>query len=274
MNDLANTLEPIYTEPELGLNQSDCYFYHRMQLPGVGWVGTHWDIDADCENYLGQVDFRGKRVLDVGAGAGFLSFEMERRGAEVVSFDMADSSHWEMVPYASTAHRREEEIENRRRSHRRLRNAYWFAHEKLQSKAKVFLGNVYDLPLELGTFDVVFFGMILGHLQNPFQALYSASRLCKESMVVANQTLQNKKTKRSPFAHFMPSVTNAAADCWWALSDNCVSTMLEILGFESERQINSNPKCNFQDRVGNELCTTTVAKRTVGQPETVLTEAA
>jgi predicted nicotinamide N-methyase len=35
--------------------------------------------------YLGNFDFVGKRVLDVGAASGFLTFEMEKRGAEVVA---------------------------------------------------------------------------------------------------------------------------------------------------------------------------------------------
>ena len=35
-----------------------------------------------------------------------------------------------------------------------LRNGYWFAHERLGSKARVHYGNVYDLPDELGHFDI------------------------------------------------------------------------------------------------------------------------
>ena len=44
---------------------------------------------------------RGKRVLDVGTSSGFLCFEMERRGAEVVAFDLSDEFDGDAVPFAS-----------------------------------------------------------------------------------------------------------------------------------------------------------------------------
>ena len=56
------------------------------------------------DDYLGNFDFRGKRVLDVGTATGFLSFEMEKRGAEVVSFDMASRAQWQLVPFSDQVH--------------------------------------------------------------------------------------------------------------------------------------------------------------------------
>lgn len=255
----------LYEKPVRGIEPSDCLFYHRMNLPGVGQVGTQWDIECDCDQYLGNIDFDGKRVLDVGTASGYLTFEMERRGAQVVSFDMADASQWDIVPRIRIQENPELTLGRRRRTHGRLRNAYWFAHEKLNSSAKVFLGNVYDLPLELGEFDIVFFGMILGHLQNPFQALYSASRLCKSTIVVANQTIPTKwRNRKIPMAQFMPTADNNRMDCWWALSDLCVSNMLDVLGFRTEKQLTSKPKCIVDNREGIEVCTTTVTQRYAG----------
>ena len=69
----------------------------------------------------------------------------------------------------------------------RLQNAYWYLHNRMNSKAKVHYGDVYKLPVELGIFDVVFMGMILGHLRDHFQAIYSASRLCRSRIVITNQ---------------------------------------------------------------------------------------
>ena len=77
----------------------ECSFYHHMDLPVVGEVGSGWDLRPTVDTYLGNLDFRGKRVLDVGAASGFLTFEMEARGAEVVSFDMVHGSQWNVVPY-------------------------------------------------------------------------------------------------------------------------------------------------------------------------------
>ena len=70
-----------------------------MDLPGFGEVGKGWDLRKTIDDYLGHFDFRGKRVLDVGTASGFLTFEMEKRGAEVVSFDMASRAQWQLVPF-------------------------------------------------------------------------------------------------------------------------------------------------------------------------------
>jgi 2-polyprenyl-3-methyl-5-hydroxy-6-metoxy-1,4-benzoquinol methylase len=81
------SIEFKYAEPLHVKNVAECYFYHHMDLPGLKEVGKGWDLRKTIDDYLGHFDFRGKRVLDVGTASGFLTFEMEKRGAEVVSFD-------------------------------------------------------------------------------------------------------------------------------------------------------------------------------------------
>ena len=80
-------------------NVDECFFYHHMGLPGFGKVGKGWDLRKTIDDYLGRFDFRGKRVLDVGTASGFLTFEMERRDAEVASFDMASRAQSQLVPF-------------------------------------------------------------------------------------------------------------------------------------------------------------------------------
>ena len=141
-----------YAEPRPVPDLESCYFYHRMDLPGVGPVGGEWDLRATVADYLGGFSFEGKRVLDVGAASGFLSFEMERRGAEVVSFDMAPDGRWDIVPLAGID--LDVFVERKRTSWRSLTNAYWFAHAALGSRARIRYGDIYDIPEGLGTFDV------------------------------------------------------------------------------------------------------------------------
>ena len=106
------------------------------------------------DHYLGQFDFSGKRVLDVGAASGFLTFEMEKRGAEVVSFDMQSGIQWDMVPHYQLRGNLEELYNSFYQKDQRLKNGYWFAHERLGSKARVSYGDIYNLPDELGTLEV------------------------------------------------------------------------------------------------------------------------
>ena len=161
---------------------SDCYFYHVMNLPGYGEVGGEWDLRGGEESYLGGVSFQGKRVLELGTASGFLCRFMESKGADVIGFDLPDDRFWDIVPFAGL------DLSATKlgmRSHiERLKNGWWFTHQLLGSRAQVVYGNIYDIPAEIGPVDIATFGSILLHLRDPFQALYSALRLTRETAIV------------------------------------------------------------------------------------------
>jgi hypothetical protein len=71
---------PRFAEPEYVADLGGCWFYHSMDLPGIGEVQGHWDLRPTVDAYLGRIDFAGKRVLDVGTASGYLSFAMEEPG--------------------------------------------------------------------------------------------------------------------------------------------------------------------------------------------------
>ncbi len=83
---------------------------------------------------LGKVSFAGQRVLEIGPASGFLTFEMEKRGAEVVSIEVTPEHGWNFVPYP--AKRLEEVFGSRRIVMQQLKNSYWFSHAALQSKPR------------------------------------------------------------------------------------------------------------------------------------------
>jgi SAM-dependent methyltransferase len=249
-----------YAAPLTVERKEDCFFYHKVHIPGVGDVGEQWDLRSSIEDYLGRFDFRGKRVLDVGTASGFMTFEMEKRGAEVVSFDMLDGAQWDVVPHVAFQNDLEKMRQRHSYMHQRLKNAYWFTHKRFGSKARVYYGDVYDLPGGLGTFDVAIFGMILGHLRDPFQALYSASRLVTGTIIVTNQMMETKE----PFGAFIPSRENGERAAWWGLSRACITQMLGILGFEVKSTTTSMPLCLLPNRTQAERCVSLVAQRVAG----------
>jgi SAM-dependent methyltransferase len=249
-----------YATPRTIDRAEDCYFYHKMNIPGVGDVGETWDLSSSIDNYLGQFEYGGKRVLDVGTASGYLTFEMEKRGAEVVSFDIANGSMLDLVPYVDIQDNMEEVRQRFHNLTERLKNAYWFAHQRVGSKARVYYGDVYDLPGKLGAFDVAVFGMILSHLRDPFQALYSASRLARETIIVTNQMWECA----DPFGTFIPSLENGESAVWWGPSRALVTRMLSILGFEVQSTTTSETQCIKKGREGVELCVSLVAKRVAG----------
>src|SRR6266849_6130724 len=124
----------VYAQPRVVTDLTNCYFYHTMSLPGIGNIQGNWDLNPNLKNYLGNVNFTGTRVLDVGCASGILSFYTEQQGAEVVSFDLDKNGDWDMVPYVKWEDL--EHISNKRKIIiDKLNNAYWLAHRPLNSKA-------------------------------------------------------------------------------------------------------------------------------------------
>jgi 2-polyprenyl-3-methyl-5-hydroxy-6-metoxy-1,4-benzoquinol methylase len=79
-----------------------CDFYHTMDIPGLGLVQGIWDLRGYVDQYLGQMALAGKRVLEIGPASGFLTVEMEKRGAGVVAIEIPDEAEWDFVPYPAS----------------------------------------------------------------------------------------------------------------------------------------------------------------------------
>lgn len=76
-------------------------------------------------------------------------------------------------------------IKTRRQVDEKVRNAYWFAHERLGSKARVHYGDIYALPAELGDFDVAVMCSVLLHVRDPLHVFENCARIA-ETLVVTD----------------------------------------------------------------------------------------
>jgi len=239
-----------------------CFFYHKTTLPGLGEVGGSWDLRDCIDAYLGNIDFSGKRVLDVGAASGFLTFSMEQRGADVVSYDLDDGANWDIVPHYRLSI---EEMAKEKAVHSdallRLKRAYWLAHRLHGSKAKAFYGPVYDMPEQLGAFDIVMYGMIITHLRDPFQGLYMGARLCRDTLVVSSMFPEHDAS----IATWLPQPNNTDSihmTGWWTPSIALVKQWLGVLGFDVVKIVESYPQVQASDfNGGKRKCQTLVARR-------------
>ncbi|MGD0595645.1 MAG: hypothetical protein ABSB54_18395 [Acidimicrobiales bacterium] len=126
----------IYARPVHVDRIENCYFHHVMEIPGCGLVGSDWDLRGGVDDYLGHVDLSGKRVREIGPATGFLTFEMESRGAEVVAVELGPDSSWDVVPHALIDRRAVNA--DRQAIMVKVRNGYWFAHERFGSSGAVF----------------------------------------------------------------------------------------------------------------------------------------
>jgi len=220
-----------FATPRVIDDLDDCYFYHTMEVPGFGLIHAHWDLRGRFDEYIGGVDVAGKSVLDIGAATGFLSFEAEKRGARVVSFDMEKGSQQTFLPFKDKPYYNDHErwAETYNAQIEKWQNAYWLCHRLLKSRAQVYYGDVYALPPSLGNFDVVIVGSVLEHLSDQVSALASIARLTKETLVVVTPLLDSEE----PIARFEPRADNPEHDyTWWTYSIGVYREVLGMLGFK------------------------------------------
>jgi hypothetical protein len=134
----------------IGLKTS--YFYHTMDVPGFGLIRAHWDLRGRFDEYIGGVEVSNKSVLDIGTATGFLTFEAEKQGAEVVSFDMDKGIQQTFLPFKDKPYysQHEQWAQDYSAQIEKWKNAYWLCHRLLKSNARVYYGNIYHLPTSLG----------------------------------------------------------------------------------------------------------------------------
>jgi tRNA (mo5U34)-methyltransferase len=109
-----------------------------------------------------EIDFRGKKVLDIGCWDGLWSFEAEKRGAaEVYATDLITHRNNQMPTFELAA-------------------------QILNSRAKYFPRmSVYDVDtLGVTDFDVVLFAGVYYHLKDPLRALCTLRRVMKEGATI------------------------------------------------------------------------------------------
>ena len=209
----------------------DCFFYHTMELPGFGEVRGHWDLRGRFRDYIGGVDLTGKSVIDVGTATGFLSFAAEKSGAtRVLSFDIANPRQQTFLPFRDKLYSRDPArwAEQYGAEIEQWKNAYWLCHRLLDSKAGVYYGNIYDLPQELGQFDVAIVGSVLEHLSDQITALASIARLTKETIIVVSPVLRTDER----IARFGALADHPENDFTrWIYSEGVYREVFKMLGF-------------------------------------------
>ncbi|HUI54697.1 MAG TPA: methyltransferase domain-containing protein [Bryobacteraceae bacterium] len=124
-------------------------WWHSFQLPDGSTIQGVCSLEG-LKNRLAQFpipdDLRGKRALDIGCWDGWFSFELERRGAEVMAVDCWDNSRF-----------------------RKMHSVY-------RSKIDYRQMDMFELtPARIGRFDLVLFMGVLYHLKHPLLAL---ERVC------------------------------------------------------------------------------------------------
>lgn len=229
---LVRAEDTLFSEPRTGLKASDCDFYHVMDLPGHGRTPGQWDLRAGADDYLGGLPLAGKRVLEIGPASGFLTFEMERRGAEVVCFDVSDEIGWNFVPQPASVS--DATAAGMRKHLVRIKNSWWFARAAYEGKARICYGNVYDLPSGLGEFDVAVLAAVLLHTRSPARILEQCGQRCKAIVITEPH---DARIDDEPVCRFHPTAQNQDISTWWTISPLFCRNMLEVMGYEVSKPV-------------------------------------
>jgi len=205
---------------------AECDFYHTIDIPGAGIVEGAWDLRGGVDAYLGGVQLAGKRVLEVGPASGFLTTEMEKRGADVVALELQDDPGWDFVPFPASIMA---PVYKPRQEHmRRIKNSWWFVHSAFKSRAKIVYANPYNMP-DLGAFDVALLGSVLLHTKAPLQIVEQCAK--RAHTIIITDLLVPDLEGHGPICRLAPTAENRDWGTWWLFSSDYFVQFLRVLGY-------------------------------------------
>lgn len=213
-----------------GKSEADCHFYHTLDLGNGRIIPGGWDIRGNEHNYLGHVDFKNQRVLEFGCASGYLSFWIEQQGADVVSLDLPPGFPPDLVPLPNIDLKANGE--SGAVTATQVRNSWWFGHEALKSRASALYADIYNLPSDIGRFDISTFGSILLHLSNPFRAMQEAAAVTDKALIVTDLLPDIiYGADQNSFVEFNPGEEPTNLVNWWRCNPSAITKMFRVLGF-------------------------------------------
>jgi hypothetical protein len=229
---------PLLAEParrirrEMPARQA-CDFYHVSDLPDGTVTAGQWDLRQTADQYLGGVEFAGKRVIEIGPASGFLSFHMEKLGARVAAIEPPMESFWDLVPQAAV-----DPTELRRdfSAHiQQIRNSFWFLHHTYKSRVESYEVDAYRIPSQAGEFEIGVLASVLLHVSSPVKMIESLSRVVSDQLIIVERYFQD--LAGTPVCRLVPSAANRSLETWWEFSPEFFDQFLRVLGFRQIKVI-------------------------------------
>lgn len=197
-------------------------WYHTFDLGNGVVTQGFFDHRPIMDRIMLPPDLSGLRCLDVGTMDGYWAFEMEKRGAEeVMAVDIEDP---EALDWPASLREKVVKTVDIHKAER-----FGLVHSLLDSKVTRVLRSIYDLDIDLGTFDLVFCGDVLLHLKDPVTALEKMRRVCRGSAIVYTPIVRLPLYRRAALAVF----DGIDEFRWWLPTEVTLERMLLAAGFAS-----------------------------------------
>ena len=222
--------------PDAALAPPD--FYHVMDLPGLGEVGGAWDLRSNLDVYLGRTSYVGKTVLDIGASDGFLAFEMEKRGARVVSIDLPIDGERDLFPLAPGI----ASVPAAPNLLPGFRQAFWTGHRAFGSSVRLHECHAGRLDPRLTGFDVAIIGNVLQHLRDPIGVVLDVSTRARTVVITEADWLAGTEDAHPVMTLFTEHLRRGNRGSWYMVSPQLIEDILSLTGFTIEgRDIHDRP---------------------------------
>jgi len=194
-------------------------WHHTIDLGNGVVTPGNTRVERLIDQALDDINFRGKKVLDIGCWDGLWSFNAERRGAAEV--------------YAT------DDVSQRPGG----TETFELAHTALKSKAKYFPRvSVYDVceKLDESTFDIVLFLGVHYHLKYPLLAFSRLRQVIRQGglLVVSGQAVPDYHRSYADF-YYRKSYRNDKSN-WWIPTIACLREWCECSDFEIVRELPSS----------------------------------
>jgi tRNA (mo5U34)-methyltransferase len=204
-------------------------WFHNLHLSkGVQTAPHHFFGDFPkfkWEQFKSTIpkNLTGWTALDIGCNAGFYSFELAKRGANVLGIDL--DPHY-------------------------LKQAKWAAKQlRLQDKVSFKQMQVYDIARIKKKFDIIIFMGVFYHLRYPMLAMDIVTQKVNKMLVFQTLTMpgeevfdvkpdmdiyrRNDMLKRGwPKMAFIENKLAGDPTNWWAPNHSCILAMLRSCGLE------------------------------------------
>jgi len=228
----AETLETFISNPQTPLERkiySMGPWFHNLHLPdGTQTAPNHPLGDFPLFKWKKISEtiperLKGWSVLDIGCNAGFYSFELAKRGANVTGIDL--DGHY-------------------------LKQARWAATQyNLDGRVRFRKMQIYDLVHSTNTYDMVLFMGVFYHLRYPLLALDIVTQKFKKLLLFQTLTMPGEEVvdpiedlaieKRDvmlspgwPKMAFIENSLSGDATNWWAPNHSAVEAMLRSSGLK------------------------------------------
>ncbi len=214
------------------LMPEDLLFYQTIDLPGHETIHGSWDHRDTADVYLGGVEFKNKKILDVGPANGFFSFEMEKRGAySVTALDLGVNTPWDVVPH--TYQQDSLTVINMAENVAKVEAAFWYSHKLLESKVNLVYGSVYDTPKLVEIVDIGLMSNVLQHFRDPFLAIQRVASVCSQTLIIT-ETLWVEESECAGGANMRLIASSESPETnhsWWQVSPGLCIEILKLVGF-------------------------------------------